>query len=65
MVEFILAHIILEMLFYNVLLQRIDPQAKYTMGLDMWLHHAAVALGGAPGRGGPPSPKRRRAAFCL
>lgn len=73
MLEFILAHIILEMVFYNVLLNRIDPKANYTMGLDMWMHHIAVAFGGAHNRFNklsaarvqPPTPHGDSDAFCL
>ena len=46
LVQLTLAHIVLEMLFYGFLLNRIDPSAKYKMAPEMWLHHAAVALGG-------------------
>lgn len=47
LVQLTLAHIVLEMLFYGFLLNRIDPSAQYKMAPEMWLHHAAVALGGA------------------
>jgi hypothetical protein len=47
LLQLTLAHIVLEMLFYGVLLNRIDPSAQYKMAPEMWLHHAAVALGGA------------------
>ena len=47
LVQLTVAHIILEMAFYGVLLNVIDPAAGYKMAPAMWLHHIAVALGGA------------------
>jgi len=46
LVQLTVAHIILEMAFYGVLLNAIDPSAGYQMAPAMWVHHAAVALGG-------------------
>jgi len=46
LLQLTLAHICLEMGFYGVLLNAIDPSAAYRMSPEMWLHHAAVALGG-------------------
>ena len=47
LLELVLSHIVLELFFYNFALQHIDPTAKYNMSAEMWLHHLAVAIGGA------------------
>ena len=47
LVQLTLAHIVLEMFFYGFLLNRIDPSAHYKMAPEMWLHHIAIAAGGA------------------
>jgi hypothetical protein len=46
-VQLTVAHIVLEMAFYGVILNRIDPSAQYRMSREIWLHHLAVAFGGA------------------
>jgi len=46
LVQLTVAHIVLEMAFYGFLLNRIDPSAGYRMAPAMWVHHAAVAVGG-------------------
>ena len=47
LIQLTLGHITLEMAFYGVILNVIDPAANYKMSPEMWLHHIAVAVGGA------------------
>ncbi len=47
LVQLTLGHILAEMAFYGVILNAIDPGAAYKMAPEMWLHHIAVAVGGA------------------
>ena len=46
LLQLTLGHITLEMAFYGVILNIIDPTADYKMSPEMWLHHLAVAVGG-------------------
>lgn len=46
LVKLTVGHIVLEMAFYGFILNAIDPAADYRMSPEMWVHHAAVALGG-------------------
>jgi hypothetical protein len=46
LVQLTLGHIVAEMAFYGVILNKIDPSAAYKMSGEMWLHHIAVAVGG-------------------
>ena len=46
LIQLTLGHITLEMAFYGVILNVIDPAAAYKMSPEMWLHHLAVAVGG-------------------
>jgi hypothetical protein len=46
LVQLTLGHIVAEMAFYGVILNKIDPSAAYKMSGEMWLHHVAVAVGG-------------------